>query len=209
MPVNEITCELKGGQILYEALGALPNRFAMNVIRPIVADHARRLAAVMASGASSDSGLLKKSLGMTPVKIYRKGTIAFAAAGPRRGFRRIVTMAKKPGGKVRIGNKKHSDFMTAIGAKNRSLGAAETWADPVHYAHLAEKGRKAIGTSKKKSLFSWRSGRFFGKHVAAAQGNPAAARAFQVSASMAPVMASEIDAGLTRELARLLPKVSK
>jgi hypothetical protein len=132
MPVNEITCELKGGRVLYEALGALPNAAAMRIIRPIVEQKARRIASVMASGASSDSGLLKKSLGMTPMKIYRKGTIAFAAAGPRRGFRRIITMAKKPGKKVRIGSKKRSDFLTAIGAKNRSLGAAETWADPVH-----------------------------------------------------------------------------
>lgn len=155
----------------------LPVAAQNRVLKPLVRDAGKKIAAAEKSESPKFSGLMQKAIGESSLKNYSGGRL-FITAGVRRGFKRAIGRTKR--GSLRVFSKKAT-------AANAELPVQ----DPTKYLHLVTKGRKAIQAKNRKVLHDARTGHFFGKSVAAAQPNPFVSRAFD---AVKDAVVSEISA---------------
>jgi HK97 gp10 family phage protein len=99
------------------------------VLEPVLAQAGKMIADAAAGLVRVQTGLLKRSIGTSGVKTYKHGTSGatmYIAAGPRRGFRRLV-------------KRNRSGTITGFTGRNVARGTADA-RNPVLYAHLVERG---------------------------------------------------------------------
>lgn len=177
------SAKIEGLGPLLERLDALKRGPRTAVLRKatakgtkVVLDAAK--ANLRALGFKRKDSLLLQSLGSKVVVTKRGGV--YAVVGPRTGFKRTRA------GKVR----------TKLGAKFQARGV-----NPVRYAHLVEKGRKALVPVKAKVLLMLDAdgNTFFARRAAAVQPRPFLVPALgQNRGRVRDVMAREIGAGLAK-----------
>ncbi len=146
----------------------------------VVLDAAK--ANLRAMGLKRKDSLLLQSLG-SKVVVTKKGGV-YAVVGPRTGFKRTKA------GKV----------ATKLGAKFVAVGI-----NPVRYAHLVERGRKAVVPVKAKALLmtDGDGNTFFARRAKAVAARPFLVPALERNRSkVRDVMAAEIGAGLTKLAAK-------
>jgi len=163
--MREFTINFTGDLDVLRRLEALPARAQQRVLKPLMREGARQIAAAAKSEAPARTGLLATSLGPSKLRTY-SGTQLFVAVGVRRGFRRAIHRTAR--GTLRYRSKK----ATAAAGPDAQI------ANPVKYLHLVTGGRKAVAAAARKSLYSAMEGRFFGRSVAAAAPNPFMTRMF-------------------------------
>lgn len=187
--------EIHGDRELTAALEQLPQRVQQRVLRPLLKAAGQRIADAERGQSPAASGLLKESLGVSPLRVYRGGSMLFLAVGVRRGFRRAM-VATRRGAKF-LGRRKS--------AQAEQSGSPVY--DPAKYLHLVSRGRKAVRATSGKRLYDLRTGRSFGREVVAARPNPFIERAFDATAQ-AETNRFQQDAAdaLLHEAAGLLPK---
>lgn len=150
-----IRAKIDGLQDLIRQLNEYKQSVRTKIMRPalkkvgkVILDSAK--ANLKAHGFKRSDSLLLQSLG-TKIGVSRRGNI-YVVVGPRTGFKRTKA------GKVQ----------TALGKK---FAAAK--ANPVRYAHLVERGRKALVPKKAKAmLVQTADGAFFARKVKAVPARP-------------------------------------
>lgn len=158
---------LTGDKELLRMFQELPGAAQNRVLKPLVREAGKQLGQAVKSEAPRQSGLLQLAVGSSPLRSYKSGTL-FITAGVRRGFKRKVARRRDGGLKY-------------LGKKASAAKADLPTQDPAKYLHLVTKGRKAVEAINRKVLYDARTGRFFGKSVAAVQANPFVSRAFDNS----------------------------
>ena len=116
---------LIGDRELIEAMGRLTVSIRNKILGPILREAGRTLAVAIAPPV--ETGLLKASIGFGKLRTYTD--TVYVAVGPRRGFRK-ATRVNALGRRVAYGKNLPPDIK---GPNIRN---------PVHYAHLVERGTK-------------------------------------------------------------------
>jgi hypothetical protein len=155
---------LTGDAVVQRMFMELPQNAQERVVRPLVEKASKTIAELIRSEAPQQSGLLRAAIGASSLRKYGGGTL-FVAAGVRRGFRRAV--AEKARGGLKFMSQKATEANPGSPVQN-----------PTKYLHLVIGGRKAISARNRRVLYDARTGRFFGRQVAAVQPNPFMDRAF-------------------------------
>lgn len=197
---DQFSFSLTGEKEIQEALRALPEKMQLHAIQPGVRKAQAVIAKAMKGGAPARSGLLRTSIGVSSAKIYPRKQIVYGAAGPKRGFKRMMHTAigdtgQGTRGRVYRTKLKKKDFMAA------EVGMA----NPVKYAHLVERGRKAARPTKKKAMVdSTRGYPVFMKRSRGVAGRPFMARALASSRAAAfEALRAGIQDGLAKQLTKL------
>lgn len=159
--------------------------------------HARRgmtkASRIVANAAKSnvpkESGLLRMSIA-SKIKTYTRRNTVVGIIGPRRGYRQSVVAVG------REGHRKLKRMKSQINVGGTMVGR---WRDPIKYAHIVERGRKAVSVKTAKSLVS-ATGQWLGKSVAAAPGTRFLERAEAGTRGQAlDTIARELAIGLEQE----------
>lgn len=134
------------------------------------------------------TGLAKRSIGRSPVKIYRGTGTLFTAVEPRKGSRRVVTLTRRGGTRIRARK------LQAV--PENATGRVQ---NPRKYMHLIESGRKAIVPTNAKALHPALSPNVFFRRAGPVAGHPV----FQPARDAAEGAAKElIQAELERGVAQ-------
>lgn len=158
---------LIGGAALEKVAMELP-QVLLAALEPVLREISKMVAAEAKARVRSKSGLLVASIGTSPVRRYRNSgsRTIYIAVGPRRGFRRVVTQAKR-GGIKKLGKGRSAAIEAAAGGW-KAAGIQ----NPVKYAHLVEGGRGPSVARPGGILYSHSLRRGFGTSVAAAPPHP-------------------------------------
>jgi HK97 gp10 family phage protein len=152
------------GEVLAK-LNEVERKVRTKILRDALGEAARLiLRSAKAKVPRGETGLLRRSLGIK-MKVYRKSGAVVALVGPRTGFR------KSKGGRVR----------TALGDKFAAAGVK-----PHLYAHLVEKGRRAVTVQTAKVLSD--GSVIFGRRVAAVPARPFLRPAFDENKAAAETL---------------------
>lgn len=125
------------------------------VIVPAVKEAAELIAHGIEIRAPQGTGTMRQAVGVTGMKLYGDGTVAWEGAGVRRGFGRMIAVVEAnndQGYKLKRLSKK---------ASAKAEGKGFFFSDPSKIAHIIEGGRKAVSPMKGKALFDPRTGKFF------------------------------------------------
>jgi len=160
-----------GAEAAQRALLLLGDAAENRIMRPIMAEAARILTERASAEAPEETGLLRLSLGATPVKSYGGKTL-FATVGVRRGFRRAVEATY---------TKNRVRYLSA--ERSALAGDDAAYRDPVRYLHLVSGGRQAVSAQNVSILYSAAANRFLGRSVPEAKANPFMDRAFAGAAT--------------------------
>jgi hypothetical protein len=180
--MGEFKMQLTGDKELLRLFEELPAAAQNRVLKPLLRSAGAQIALLERGEAPTQSGLLKTSLGASTLRSY--SSTLFITAGVRQGFRRAVQGTNYRGGfarKIRYFGKQKSADYPELPVQ-----------DPVRYLHLVTGGKKALSATNKKVLFDARTGKFFGRSVAAQAPNDFIERAFgEAKAVVADRIASE------------------
>jgi len=94
-----------------------------------------------AAAQSKETGTLTQAIGSTKAKLYPATFCGYVASGPRRGFARVVEVVANKKGKQRL--KRLSEKGSEAALAN-SIGAKPVLRNPLKYARLLMRGRKAL-----------------------------------------------------------------
>jgi hypothetical protein len=159
------------------ALERFQSQILKEVIKPGLEKASKQLAAIEQSSVARDrTGLLRRSIGSTAVRLYPATFCGWVASGPRHGFGRVIQQTWTRKGrrkkKLKIGSRALTD-LARLG--QAAAGPKMLYADPVKYSHLVAGGRKAVFAGQKgdkatgkHSLRDSFTGKFFGRSVRAA-----------------------------------------
>ncbi len=179
--------ELSGDKNVMRMFQDLPKAAQNRVLKPLVKQGGTMIAEEEKDEAPTATGLMKLALGTSPLRTYK--TSLLMAVGVRRGFRRAVQGSKY------------------FGKKKTTANPTLPVQNPVKYLHIIAHGRKAISVVNKKALYDARTGKFFGKHVAAAAPNDFIERAYdRAKTTVAETIASQASEGILAEAQSLLNK---
>ncbi len=132
------------------------------------------------------TGLAKASIGRSPVRVYRQSGTLFTAVEPRKGFRRVITLTRRGGTRIR-GRKMEEVPKNATGRVQ----------NPRKYMHLIEGGRKAIVPVNRKALHPALSPNAFFRRAGPAAGHPVFQPARDASEGAAKdVILAELERGV-------------
>lgn len=120
------TAALKG---IDPKIAKAAHKKGMTALGRVIRDKAKAL-------APRDSGQLKKAMG-DKVKTYKRGSVVTSVVGPRNDAK---ATKKRPNPKAK--------FRKLVKRKS----GANVMANPAHYAHLVEKGRKAVSVKNARFL---------------------------------------------------------
>jgi hypothetical protein len=170
--VNDFSMAITGDKKLVQMFHELPARAQERVLKPLIQKGAALTAAMMRGEAPTMSGLMQLAVGPSKLRTYHGLTI-LVAVGVRRGYRRAVQGTRYRGGWAR---------RTRYLSKAKSVANPELpIQDPAKYLSIVTRGRKALTATKGKVLADVRTGRIFGKSVAAASPNPFVDRTFNAA----------------------------
>ena len=153
----KIKLNLLGDRALIDQLAGFRKDVRDRILKPVVKQVGEMVAAAAKSDSPNETGLLRKSIGVSAVKVYkgtgtnasvnltgRLGTFApadviYAAVGPRRGFGNMVAPKN---GTLKVVNP-NAKIGPKWGRHFQRVGIG-TYRDPVKYGHLVEDGHAIV-----------------------------------------------------------------